>query len=106
MTTVTRSEFDDLSGKVNGLSAKIDQVLEIVLDIQQNQIAPIYRQFSGFRDETRQRFDRMDERFDQLDTKVDRVATEVTELSGSVDSLTEAHGQLRAAVDRHDEHSK
>lgn len=84
MTTVTRSEFDDLSARIDVLTGNVDLILNILRNLGEEHDKD-WQEFREFREETRQRFD-------QLDAKVD--------------CLTEAHGQLRAAFDRHDEHSK
>ncbi len=77
MVTVTRSEFD-------ALNAKVDQVLEIVINIAREHDDD-WQAFREFREETRQRFD---------------------ELTAKVDALTQAHEGLRADFKRHDEDSR
>ena len=84
MVTVTRGEFDSLSDRVDTLAVKIDQVLTILTNLAREHDED-WIAFREFREETRQRFD-------QLDAKVD--------------ALTQAHGELRKAFDRHDEHSQ
>ena len=84
MVTVTRGEFDSLSDRVDTLAVKIDQVLAILTNLAREHDED-WIAFREFREETRQRFD-------QLDAKVD--------------ALTQAHGELRQAFDRHDEHSQ
>ena len=58
MVTVTRSEFD-------ALSEKVDRVLEVVLNMAREHDED-WRAFREFREETRQRFDQLDARVDHL----------------------------------------
>ncbi len=102
MVTVTRSEFD-------ALNAKVDQVLELAMNIAATYVeesAGFSRNFQEVRKEIEASREEARQRFDQLDGKVEELALEVDSLKGKVDGLTEAHGELYRAFNRHDEHSR
>ena len=91
MVMVTRDEFNSLVEQVKELNGKMDAVISLIGHIA-NEHDEDAKTLSDFRKETKKRFD-------TLDTKVD-------ELNAKVDCLTEAHGELRGAFDRHYEDSQ
>ena len=87
MVSVTRSEFD-------ALNAKVDQVLELVMNITATYVeesAGFSRNLREIREGIEASREEARQRFDQLNAKIE--------------ALTQAHGELRRAFDRHAEHT-
>lgn len=66
----------------------------------------LYGEFAGFRKETRDRFDAVDERFDASDERFKGLETEVKEIKKTVIRIEQDHGKkLQVLFDGYKQHS-